>query len=85
MTTLIESRSNRLGIEVRHEGGVLRAHRNGKPVAELELQRQGARPEAADLFEVGDRLTREELVDVRLALEEALRVLRDGRGLCEVA
>lgn len=90
MTTLIESRTNRLGIEIRHEttprgAERLRAYRNGRIVAERELVRCGGRPLASSLTVIDSRVTRADLVEVEAGLNEGLRVLRDGRGLCEAA
>lgn len=92
-TTLIESRTNRLGIEVRHEkhglGEHLRAYRNGELVAEQRVIRyRSGRLVDLNIDFVDATLltpTREERDELGRALREGLRVLRDGRGLCEVA
>lgn len=88
-TTLIESRTNRLGIEVRHESTHdredLRAYRNGKLAAEQRVIRyRSGRLVTLNVFHA-DGTPPELRVELTRALDEGVRVLRDGRGLCEVA
>lgn len=89
-TTLIESRTNRLGIEVRHEttpdgGQFLRAYRNGRCAAQQRIIRYRT-GRVVDLNVVyADDAPATLHGELALALAEGVRVLRDGRGLCEVA
>ncbi len=90
MTTLIESRTNRLGIEVTHarerSTEKLRAYRNGELVATRLVERRAGRAIGDCIVLVDDvRLTREERGEISRALDEGVRILRDGRGLCEAA
>jgi hypothetical protein len=90
MTILVESRTNRLGIEVRledtgHGTQRLRAYRLGRLCAERFITLRHGRGEVSrSTVELID-LTREQLAEVEQALDEGVRVRRDGRGLCECA
>jgi hypothetical protein len=89
-TILVESRSNRLGIEIEHYRGargaeLLRAYRCGRLVLERPIMRDGARVWTLAIEVLDARLSRDQRAELELALDEGLRVLRDGRGLCECA
>jgi hypothetical protein len=89
-TTVVSSRENRMGIEVRAElvegRTMLRAYHVGEVAAEREVIRAcgglalGKTPE---ILVAGP--SSELRAALLLALEEGQRVLRDGRGLCEAA
>ena len=83
---LVESRGNGLGIDVRLErlsgACVLRAYRLGRPVAHATVS--GARIGGACIVEV-DTLSSELRRAVGDALDEGLRIYRDGCGLSEAA
>lgn len=88
-TTVVESRSNRLGIEVRLERSgtrcLLRAYRLGELAAERALERVD-RMTLGKTAEILDRSASAETRAALLtALDEGVRVVRDGRGLCEAA
>lgn len=80
-TTLIESRTNLFGIEVRHErtprGERLAALRNGTPAAHVPVER--GEGELPIVFDADHEPELERALQA--ALVEARRVLRDGRGL----
>lgn len=88
--TLIESRTNRLGLEVTHQilpTGVeqLRCYRCGELVATRLAERHDGRVIGACIVLHDVRLPREDRAEIVRALDEAVRILRDGRGLCEAA
>lgn len=91
-TILIASTTNRFGIEVHLEGlhGVattLCAYRNGRLSARMQLGRAHGRlvdasePELVE--DVEERVSPDLRAALVSALEEGLRISRDGRGLCE--
>lgn len=88
-TVVVSSQHNRWGIEVRKElvdgRTMLRAYHVGDVAAEREVVRScgvalGKTPEI-----LVDGASTELETQLLRSLEEAQRVLRDGRGLCEAA
>lgn len=91
-TTLIPSTSNRLGLEVTHvrcsSDGTerLRAYQCGKLVAARAVERHDGRAIGDCIgFAVDAKFSSEERAEITRALDEGVRILRDGRGLCEAA
>jgi uncharacterized protein (DUF2336 family) len=90
-TVVVSSHCNRLGIEVRLERSasssarLLRAYRLGEAVAERVVSRTD-RETLGRSTTILDRSASVELrAALRAALDEGVRALRDGRGLCEAA
>lgn len=85
--TLIESDTNELGLEVRHErdernGEHLRAYRNGHRMAERRVHRKMVLPNFSNRHtDYFGALQPWVCVALDAALDEGLRLLRDGRGL----
>lgn len=89
-TVVVSSQHNRWGIEVRKEivegRTMLRAYHVGDLAAQREVIRAcggmslGKTPEI-----LVDGASTELTAQLRRSLDEAQRVLRDGRGLCEAA
>lgn len=88
-TVVVSSHGNRLGIEVRAElvegRQMLRAYHLGELAAQREVVRSGSARvgKACEVLVVGASV--ELRAALQLALEEGVRALRDGRGLCEAA
>lgn len=88
---LIETRTNRAGIEVRHESDVrgdwVRAYHLGTLAAErrvvTNVQPPGPRVSSEIVWSEGQTAAMRDALYA--ALDEGVRVLRDGRGLCECA
>lgn len=82
---LVDSRTNELGLEVAHGTGAhgieyLHALRCGELVASRLVERHQGRAIGA-CIEYDRSLDQEQRAAVRLALDEGVRLLRDGRGL----
>jgi hypothetical protein len=79
--TLIESSTNELGLEVKHERAMrvdrLCVYRNGTRMAERRVFHKEWRGNV-DYF---GALQPETCVEIDRALDEGLRLLRDGRGM----
>ncbi len=88
-TTVVESRSNRMGIEVRLERFDGRCMLRAYHVGDLAAEREVTRTDKMALGKTPEILVVGASVELRTALTQALdegvRALRDGRGLCEAA
>lgn len=88
-TTVVDSRSNRAGIEVRLERVSGRCLLRAYHLGELAAERTVTRTDRMTLGRTPEVLDRSASVELRsalhAALDEGVRALRDGRGLCEAA
>jgi hypothetical protein len=84
-TRLVGSDANNLGVEVTHvrrphEAECLRAYQCGQLVATRAVDRTGGKAVGGDV-DFAPGLASDRHSYVRLALDEGVRVLRDGQGL----